>query len=276
MNRLVVAALVRNEAERFWPSALDAWSQFADAIVVLDDQSGDATAELARDAGASVYVRGDGVSAWGAESPARAELWDRAMQETEPGDWILILDADMVPLRNPRPLLAPGIDAVAFPLFDLWLKEGSRLWFREDGFWQGHLHPRLWAVRRPETPENGWKWSERGIHTGHFPLNLSIHRAITAPLDYSLLHYAYLTPALREAKAAAYEATAAQLLPAEQAHAISILHPQPRLAVLPFTPAFPLNLSEARNAPPADSFDHERPSRDPDATSGDDPVADEA
>src|SRR5690606_37375852 len=71
MSRIVVASLVRNEADRFWRSALEAWKTFADEIVVLDADSEDDTPEIALDAGA--YVVGtSGPRAWGSEAAKRA------------------------------------------------------------------------------------------------------------------------------------------------------------------------------------------------------------
>jgi hypothetical protein len=239
--RLIVAALVRNEADRFWRSALDAWSDFADEIVVLDDASHDKrTANYALEFGCKLYIRSDEETrAWGQESNVRAELWERACQHAAVGDFVFILDADMVPARDPRPLLTASPDAVAFPLYDLW----SANEYRCDGFWQGHTHPRVWLVRRSEEPEGGWKWNERGVHCGHLPANLPLARVVYAPTDFALLHYAYVDADRRTAKSAQYAAVADQLSDFERAHAQSILDPDPMLSPLSFTPQYTLKLA---------------------------------
>jgi glycosyltransferase involved in cell wall biosynthesis len=148
MARLIVATLVRNEADRFLPSAVEAWSRFADWIVAVDDGSSDLTGEVLRRAGASVYRRpgGEGEPAWGRESAARALLWERANAEARPGDYIFVLDADMVPARSPRPLLETNPDTVAFNLYDLWQAEPPL--FRDDGPWGAHSHWRAWIAGR--------------------------------------------------------------------------------------------------------------------------------
>lgn len=238
-SRLVVAALARNEADRFWRSALEAWSQFADRVLVQDDGSEDETVDIALSARAAVLSSPDPHEGmWGKEAPMRAQLWQKAWEFTRPGDYILVLDADMVPARDPRPLLASEPDAVAFNLYDLWTPDAYRI----DGYWQGHNNWRTWCVRRPETPAEGWVWPSRGIHCGHFPSNLKPGRVVSAPRDFGLLHYAYSSPELRRLKHEAYMSVAGQLSDFERAHAASILS-EPTLANLPFTPDYTLRLA---------------------------------
>lgn len=236
---LTVAAMVRNEADRFLRSALVAWNSFADDIVILDDGSTDDTAQICKDAGAYVVDAEMDEVAWGREALTRAKLFNLAIDRGT--DYIFFLDADMVPARDPRRLMDTDADAVAFVLYDLWAKEDSRLYFRNDNFWQGHLSPRVWMIRRPEIPEKGWSWNDRGIHCGHLPLNLRSSRIASAPLDYGLLHYAYLTPALRAEKASQYLSVRSQLTSHEAAHAASIEDPHPQVSPLAFTPEYELN-----------------------------------
>lgn len=237
--RLIVACLARNEASRFLPSALKAWSSFASEIVLLDDNSDDATPEIAITAGASVYFINSELPMWGREASARAKLWECALLHAEPGDYVFILDADMTPACDPRPLLASSPDAVAFVLYDLWSPDA----YRTDSYWRGHLVPRVWIAKVPHAPTGGWKWSERGVHTGHFPENLAFERIVTAPADMGLLHFAYASPELRARKHFQYARIAEQLSEAEWAHADSILA-EPTLAPLPFIPQYTLQLEK--------------------------------
>jgi hypothetical protein len=236
MTCLWVASLVRNEANRFLPRALDVWRDLADEILVLDDCSDDGSDEIARRAGAYVSCRFPGMRAWGTEAPARRELWDLAWNSASEGDYILFLDADMIPARNPRPLMDTEADSVFFVLYDLW----SPTTYREDDFWQGHLHHRLWMVRKRET-NLAWTWSARGIHTGHVPLNYPLGTVAFAPPDFGLLHGAYMTPELRRAKHDAYLSVSAQLAPHEIAHARTIIDETPATFPLPFAPEYTLS-----------------------------------
>lgn len=237
--RLITACMAKNEAGKFLRSALAAWSDFSDEVLLLDDGSTDDTLGIAKKAGARWRRRG-AAGAWGAEAPARAELWNFACEWADAGDYILITDADQTPARDPRPLLAAEPDAIAFPLYDLW----SPNEYRCDGFWQGHRTPRVWCVKRSDAPPAGWQFGDRGVHCGHFPLGLRTERVVYAPTDFSLLHYAYSTPALRAAKYAQYRTVADQLTPFERAHAESILDPDPLLSPLAFTPQYTLTLEK--------------------------------
>lgn len=239
-ERIVVAALVRDEAHKYLTSCLEAWNEFADAVVVLDDGSRDGSADLARAAGATVRSRGEG-RAWGAESSARAQLWDAACDVAEPGDWIIVLDADMVPLLDPRDLPLERFDGVTFSLYDLWGQwaYSGALFYRDDAFWCAHYSPRLWMARRPER-DFAARWSERGIHCGHFPQNLQPRRILYAPQDYALLHYGYLDPRDRAEKLARYRGVADQLQPPERAHAESIADLDPHVRLLCYEARWPL------------------------------------
>ena len=260
---LIVSSLVRNESAKYWRSCLEAWSQFADKIVVLDDASEDQTLAIAREFPKVISDCRivENLAMWGQETWARQAQWNFTMENSKEGDAILILDADMVPARDPRDFLDPEIDIYYFALYDLWdslsIQRCStdavscltneececpiehRLFYREDSFWYGHHAPRVWMVRRP--PDDFKPiWSKRGIHCGHLPLNLPAARQLYAPRSYSLLHYAYADPRDRSAKHLAYTSLHAQLSPQEFAHADSILDADPSLKPLPFTPQWHL------------------------------------
>lgn len=227
-ERVIVAALVKNEAHKYLASCLASWNDFADEIVLLDDGSTDDSAALAEEAGAVVVGRHSDAAAWGAEANARAALWAHAADRAAPGDWIFVLDADMLPLQSPKDLPLEGYDGVTFSLYDLWGRSLHTLWYREDERWTAHCVPRLWMVRRPPTtfaPE----WSDRGIHCGHFPINLRLSRVLYAPQDYSLLHAAYLDARDREEKLQRYASVREQLSQQEWLHAASIGDEKPRL-----------------------------------------------
>lgn len=229
---LAVASMVRNEAKRYLPSALDAWGSFADEIVLLDDNSNDETRELAESRGIC-YFRWDGLPAWGNEVKPRKRLWQLATESR--CDHILVLDADMVPAKNPKELIFNGVDGVAFTLFDLWQCDPPL--YRSDGMWRGHEVPRLWLVRNPR--DSSGSWSERGIHCGHFPY-LKLDRVVRAPREYALLHYGYATPDDRKEKSLRYHAEGGQLTMSEWTHAASILDADPNLLPLDIEVTWPL------------------------------------
>lgn len=239
MSQLLTVSVVKNEADKFLPSALECWGDFSDHVLILDDNSKDNTAAICKEAGAEVIKNKNKKHTWGNETPLRAKLWDAALARTNPGDWIFILDADMIPAKDPRHLLQEHVDSVAFVLYDLWTEySDGLLMYRSDHFWQGHLHPRIWLVRHPEPQE--WQWSGRGIHSGHLPLNLGFDNTIFAPLDYGLFHYAYINPQLRNQKFQQYSSVKRQLNDFEIAHAASIGDNNPNLKPITFHPQYKL------------------------------------
>lgn len=225
---LTVASIVRNEAGRFLPAALEAWKQLADRIVVLDDGSTDGSDALCEAAGAVVHRR-DALM-FGNEWRARQNLWRLA---TKGADWVIWLDADQVLSCDPRPFLKPAV--ACFRVYDLWGADE----YREDAWWTGHLRAWWPAVHVPSLPAGFVdEWPERGWHSGHVPANLPGQRHAMPP-ECAVLHYAYSTPELREQKAAMYRELGPHLTPAERFHARTITsraHTKP----LPFTPAWRL------------------------------------
>lgn len=216
MPKLVSALLVKDEADRWLRPCLERLSEVSDTIVVLDDNSTDATPDVARGMGCEVTVR-SGEAMWGQEAHARAELWELGASRCGPRDWLLIADADMILRGDPRPyLLSTAVTAWSWILYDLW----DATHYRSDTYWRGHEFPRPWLFR-PASLNEPPVWPERGIHCGHCPTNFRILTANAPTLGWE--HRAYSTPEARQQKHAAYMRQAAQLTPFELAHAESIL-----------------------------------------------------
>jgi hypothetical protein len=181
----------------------------------------------------------DAPLAWGQEGSARDTLFALAWDTTPIDGYILFLDADMIPARNPRFLMETEAEGICFRLYDLW--ETDPLRYREDEFWRGHRVPRAWMIRkRKRRPEKWGSLSGKGIHSGHLPGNIDIRTWAYSPNDLPLLHYAYSTPKLRETKHAQYMSVANELSDFEKRHAASIVDPNPQLHRLPFDPEYTL------------------------------------
>ena len=254
---LLVLALVKNEMERFLPSALRAWATFADDVIILDDSSTDGSRETAEAFGAHVFRRETSEAAWGREATARKALFDLGWAHARIDDYLLVLDADMTPAKDPRVLMESEADAVAFNLYDIWKVERQEVWdhtcnpprhdgtserifYRADGAWKAHLLPRVWMWKKTRTPADVFMWTKRGVHCGHLPNNIEFASLAYAPPDHGLLHMAYATPELRADKYAAYARVASDLTDFEIAHARSIMDEKVELKELTFVPDFAL------------------------------------
>lgn len=261
--KIVVACVQRNEMDRYLPNLLQGWATFADKIVILDDRSSEDQRERLEAALEALPIETTTVTSeasealWGNESPLRQQLWQLALRESAEGDWIFILDADMIPLQNPTPILQlvaddvyEAFNAVAFPLYDLW--HYNPLLYREDRFWQGHRHARVWVVRHlNDSSSSAWEWSKRGVHTGHIPTNYPV-AAFIAPAHMAILHLAYMDEEDRTAKHRQYTDLADQLTAEEYAHADSIIDENPNLLPLPFGTDFGRWLRKAGTSGSAD------------------------
>lgn len=224
MPPLITALLVKDERARYLERVLRRCLEFSDHVLVLDDGSSDGSPDLARDLGCRVGIR-TGETMWGAEAPARAELWQWGAEVAGERGWLLIADADQILHGDPRPLLqTTQHNAWAFPLYDCWNSETT---FRADDFWQGYQVARPWLFK-PSALREPPAWPARGLHTGHCPANYPLHCGIA---DSSILsssslywsHLAYVTPEHRREKYERYMSRADQLGPFELAHAKSIL-----------------------------------------------------
>jgi glycosyltransferase involved in cell wall biosynthesis len=217
--RLVTALLVKDEADKYLTRVLERCLSFSDEVLVLDDGSTDDTVKIATELGCLVKQRPQ-TGAWGNESPARAELWDRGAKLAKDG-WLLICDGDQILHGDPRPLCDTWeFNSWGFVLLDMW----SETEFRTDGFWQAHLHPRPWLFKPSAFgPDFVPQWGNRGIHCGHYPPNAPLACGIAPPDQYYWQHYSYSTAEQRRMKYEQYRSVAHQLTPAEKAHAESIM-----------------------------------------------------
>ena len=216
---IVTAILAKNEADKDLRDVLIRASEYSDTILLLDDGSTDDTPEIARQLGAKVKHRNN-IGMWGNEAPARAELWDWAASEAKDG-WVIINDADMLLQGDPRPLAASwSVNTWCWVLYDLW----SDTEYRSDTFWQGHEFPRPWMFR-PSIVPMGWTpiWPDRGLHTGHAPLNWPMIAGVCPEDLVNWRHRAYLGDDRRVAKWRAYLSRRDCLTPNEIQHADSIL-----------------------------------------------------
>ena len=163
--------------ERNLPYALRSVRSWVDDIVVVDMQSDDATADIARQLGARVFTH----ERTGFAEPARA----RAITEVE-GDWLLILDADEL---VPQPLAQRLQEIAAADLADVVhiAREnyflGKPLRFTSMGLFN-EKHPRFFKRGALVTGDR--------IHRGSQPVQGRRQLTLERNPELALRHFGYL------------------------------------------------------------------------------------
>lgn len=158
---------VRNEADRYLVRTLSALERLVDAIVVYDDASSDATAEVCTSFPKVELYRGDSPLLAVDEAGLRERLWRLAVARDP--EWILALDADeelderavgeLWRLFDQR-----DYDVISCRIFDFWKSETH---VRVDGPWNPWNRFSPVAVRC--IPALSDTWNPQPIHCGRFP-----------------------------------------------------------------------------------------------------------
>lgn len=217
--RLITAILARNESDRYLRRVLERASDFSDAILVLDDGSTDDTVSLAKSFLKAVVKQRKSEGFWGKdETPARAELWERAVKLAQ-GGWILFCDADQLLMGDPRPYCYSWeVGIWSFPLADCWDSEDQ---MRVDGPWAyGASTPRPWMVNTATLKDFKPEWARHGLHVGHLPSNLLLPDMHAPTLWWR--HLSYVQRDDRLQKHRRYTEAGHLLSEQEMAHAASV------------------------------------------------------
>ena len=162
-------------------------------IIIVDSDSTDRTAEIARSFGAKVFIE-----PWKGYAAQKNSAIEKAT-----GDWILSLDADeevdtglaeeigFLILGNPRHLVSGGVPvyqkgAVASTVHGFWIRRKNHFlgrWIKHGGFWPD---PKLRLFRRGEA-----SFEERAVHetvqvkgTTRLPTGALVHHSYPTFSDY--------------------------------------------------------------------------------------------
>ena len=219
--------MVKNEAERFLPLALECWTAVADEVRILDDSSTDGTKDLLNEAGVdwqnvSFDIFGENAKI------GRQALWDYACRGSE---WVIIMDADQTFVSDPRPMFEHvGQGSIGFPLFDMW----SATHYRDDAWWNAHKRPLSHVFAANVSDHHPWEWdaAQGHMHYPKVPDNMPTP-VVPGAMQCGIAHWAYYTPELREQKWLQYgriEGLSAR----ERFHADTIMDPSPHLTKMPW------------------------------------------
>lgn len=217
MTRVLGSIVIKNEADRYLDSCLEWASTFLDEIFVFDDQSTDASTEIASSHGCQVVIRGDGTPSFiQHESDFREEAWRQftATVSPKPGDWILSFDADeFLVTRDGSDVStalmsavekaeAKGAIGIILPFQEIFKMNDDEFWVRKDGFWGSVQGPRLFKYQ----PGNV-SWSGKAMGSGSEPLYVVNGKKNDTP-NLSFLHLGYAKDEDKKSKYARYSSLA--------------------------------------------------------------------
>lgn len=225
-NRITLAMLVRNEADRYLEKVLRHAARYIDSAVILDDASEDSTVEVCRKAleGIPLVLVSNSEPSFKNEVSLRKQHWELTL-ETNP-DWVLLLDADEMfeerAVQEIKILASnPGVEVYSFRLYDMWNEEN----FRDDRLWSAHQ--RYWARMVRFVPGFPYRWLENPLHCGGLPRN--IHDMKAASSSLRIKHFGWMKPADRLTKYYRYKKADPEGKYGNMDQYLSILDPKPRL-----------------------------------------------
>lgn len=193
-------ALLKNEAnENRWLSTfITQMNLLCDRVVILDDCSTDDTAEICKAYGCEVHK--NKTSLWGVnELEARQKAWNLVIEKANDLDWIICLDCDeLIPQEffaylswNLKFMYDFDVDSIGLRLFDMW----SKTHYRNDKWWTAHY--RYWPMIVRYFNDKEYKWSDKSLHCGRFPMNAAKKMM---PSNIPIRHMGWSNDAFRKEK----------------------------------------------------------------------------
>jgi len=224
--KLIAQMVGRNEAGRFLPDVLEHMKSFVDVIVFNDDASTDDTPEIARSAGAHVYLADEqrfNVN----EGQLRQWAWNNLSKHAEVGDWILAIDCDeklwmKSSVKSLDSLLKqPDYDVISIDFYHMW----SETQYRSDKLWAPHPSSRLFKYYL------GGRFHDRKLACGSEPLyvrTLINRRRYLRDSGLMMQHLGYVRDEDKQAKWERYMTLDGGDFHAKK-HIESIIDPNPTL-----------------------------------------------
>lgn len=193
--KLIVGLQVYNEADKFLAEWVEEVESYADAFVVLDDDSTDETRQiLAASSKIRILEKSPQNMFQTNEIWLRKRLWSLLKSVASVWHkmghpvWILLLDADEFMeekfKRNLKGLMGAGAyQWYGLKFLHFWR---SREFYRVDKMWGGSVGPRM--VRY--NPNFKEQWRETPLHCGSLPKN--IISLAGKNIDFNIKHYGYV------------------------------------------------------------------------------------
>lgn len=187
MVKLTCMMLVKNEANRYLKQVLTHISNYADEIVILDDNSTDKTYEVCRSFEKVVSLQKvKGTSFGENEAAPRYQLFLQTMK-TNP-EWIIALDADEQMENAFEPAIHNILERAgdkkwfSIEFYHFW---NSMQYYRTDKLWKPAQGPRIFKVE----DDIRYEWLDRKLHCGSIPRNLTKYPGTYS--GYRVKHFGY-------------------------------------------------------------------------------------
>lgn len=189
-NKLCLAMLVRNEANRYLKQVLTSVKDFINCAVILDDASTDNTVKVCREVLSDIPLNlvSNKEPGFNNEIALRKQLWNLTVESK--AEWFLLLDADEIfepkaEIEIPKLINQNYCDTWTFRLFDMWDENH----YREDNLWNAHLTYRPFLIRYQ--PHFEYQWNETPLHCGRMPQNVTY--LPTYRSDLRIQHLGWMT-----------------------------------------------------------------------------------
>lgn len=201
--KLIVGAIIKNEADRYLTQFLDTIKQFADEIIIVDDGSTDDSKEICKKYTDNVF---DSESLFVKdESILRKLLWDKCIEFVDDkfNTWISILDADELitekSLQYIREIIEDAnlteADSIGYHFYDMW----DINHFRDDVYWCAHRSPTVHIIKY--NLYKNYVWNNKKLHCGRFPKNAFCNIYAS---NIKVKHMGYITLESRKKKYESY------------------------------------------------------------------------
>jgi hypothetical protein len=205
--KLVASMIVRNELGRYLADCVGHLLEFCDEVRVLDDGSGDGTAEWL----VAQSWKDERIQVSAAEQSAFFAHEGHARQarlawtfEADPTH-VLVIDADEFVADGAAVRQAceanSGHAAVwTLDMEEVWELDGDCVCVREDGGWRTHPVPVLYAVPSPAQRDHTWVIADRALACGREPLAVRRLAGRARDAGTELLHFGWANKAERQAR----------------------------------------------------------------------------
>lgn len=189
---LVVGIQVYNERGRYIEPVINQFNKVANYVVILDDASTDGTPEYIESLLTVPYTLiKNKTKHFHEEYHLRSQLWNEVVKHSP--EWIWICDADELVHPShlqelPYILVETKLNSVNFPLYDLWDKNDTGTYYRDDHLWCAHNFFSRFIVRYDSSQT--YTFPKKDHHSSRYPQEVIGFSGLDVKIPY--LHMGWM------------------------------------------------------------------------------------